>query len=118
MTILIIDDDKEFLFLLNQSISKRGFQVHTALSGMAALIILSENKIDLIISDVIMYSTPIMSFTCTLKNLYPNIPLILVSGVPSSALIDNSLILGADKFIPKPLNINTLVNTIHKLTLA
>jgi len=118
MTILIIDDNKEYLLLLSQTIKKRGFEVHTALNGLSALTILSENKIDLIISDVIMFSTPIMSFTCTLKNLYPNIPLIIVSGFPSSALIENSLILGADKFIPKPLNISQLVKTINKLTAA
>jgi DNA-binding NtrC family response regulator len=118
MTILLIDDDKEFLSLLSQSMSKRDFTVHTALNGMAALTILSENKIDLIISDVIMFSTPIMSLTCTLKNLYPRIPLIIVSGFTSSALIENSIILGADKFIPKPININLLVTAINKLTAA
>ncbi len=118
MTILLIDDDKEFLSLMNQSMSKRGFTVFTAINGMVALSILSENQIDLIISDVIMFSTPIMSLTCTLKNLYPRIPIIIVSGFTSSALIENSIILGADRFIPKPININLLVSTINKLGAA
>ncbi len=116
MTILLLDDNKELLFLLGQSLRKKGFEVHTALNGTAALVILSENKIDLVISDVIMFGTPIMSFTCTLKNLYPKIPLLLISGDPKNSLIDNAFTLGANEFIPKPINISELVAAINKLT--
>ena len=51
MNILIIDDDKEFLFLLSTSLKKQGYKVHTATNGLKALDVLSENKVDLIISD-------------------------------------------------------------------
>jgi DNA-binding NtrC family response regulator len=116
MNILIIDDEKDYLFLLSKSITRHGYKVFTAISGLKALDVLSENKIDLIISDVIMADTPIMSLTCTLKNLYPSIPIILISGLPAGPLIHNSLTLGASEFIPKPLNLNLLFNTIDKLT--
>jgi DNA-binding NtrC family response regulator len=115
MNILIIDDDQDYLFLLSKTIRKKGHHVYTAINGIKALDEMSEHEIDLIISDVIMTDTPIMSFTCTLKNLYPKTPIILISGIPKGPLIKNSLTLGADDFIPKPLNINLLFNTINKL---
>jgi len=116
MNILIIDDEKDYLFLLSKSITRQGYKVFTATNGLKALDVLSENTIDLIISDVIMADTPIMSLTCTLKSLYPSIPIILISGLPAGPLIHNSLTLGASEFIPKPLNLNLLFNTIDKLT--
>src|SRR4051812_31884425 len=118
MNILIIDDEQEYLFLLSQAIKKHGFKVYTAVNGLKALDVLSEHKIDLIISDVIMSDTPIMSLTCTLKNLYPSVPIILISGLPAGPLIHNALILGANEFLPKPINLNLLFSTIDKFTTA
>jgi DNA-binding response OmpR family regulator len=113
--ILLIDDDKDFLFLLSKSMGKNGYHVYTAVNGIKALDELKAHNIDLIISDVIMVDTPIMSLTCTLKKLYPKTPIILVSGLPSGPLINSTLTLGADEFIPKPINMNLLYNTISKL---
>ncbi|PBQ31939.1 hypothetical protein CNR22_09200 [Sphingobacteriaceae bacterium] len=114
--ILVIDDDKDFLFLISKTMSKQGYHVYTASNGIKALDELSDHKIDLIISDVIMLDTPIMSLTCTLKNLYPKTPIILISGLPGGPLINNTLTLGADEFIPKPINMNLLYSTIDKLS--
>jgi len=116
MNILLIDDDKDFLFLLSKTMTKQGYHVYTALNGLKALDELSDHKIDLIISDVIMVDTPIMSLTCTLKNLYPKTPIILVSGLPSGPLINNTLTLGADQFIPKPIDLTRLYTAINKLS--
>jgi DNA-binding response OmpR family regulator len=118
MEILIIDDDEEFLYLLKDLITKYGYSVFTATNGIKALEVMMQNKIDLVITDAIMPDTPIMSFICTLKNSYPNTPLILISGLPHNPLINNSLILGADEFIPKPINTNSLVRTISKYNKA
>jgi DNA-binding response OmpR family regulator len=118
MNILLIDDDPEFLFLLNELIRKNGFQSYTATNGIKALEIMTEQKIDLVITDAIMPDTPIMSFICTLKNEYPEVPLILISGLPTNPLISNSMIVGADEFIPKPINTSNLFVTINKYLAA
>lgn len=114
----MIDDDEEFLYLLKELVSKYGFNVHTANNGIKALEVMTQNKIDLVITDAIMPDTPIMSFICTLKNSYPEVPLILISGLPSNPLINNSMILGADEFIPKPIDTSFLFRTINKYNKA
>jgi DNA-binding response OmpR family regulator len=90
--------------------------VFTATNGLTALDEMDHHKIDLVISDVVMRDTPIMSLTCTLKHLYPKTPLILISGLPNEPMISNSLTLGADDFIPKPINFNQLLNSIQRLS--
>jgi DNA-binding NtrC family response regulator len=118
MNILVIDDDEQFLFVLSELLQKHGFDVKTASNGMSALRIISENSINLVISDTIMPDTPIMSFICTLKNSWPDIPVILISGLPGSPLVNNSMILGADEFLPKPLDTTSLFTVINKFKAA
>lgn len=118
MNLLVIDDDREFLFLMRDALQNHGYRVFTATNGVGALDVLSENHVDLIITDVIMTDTPIMSLTCTLRNLYPKVPIILISGLPAEPLIHNSLTLGANEFIPKPIHMGTLYNTIERLVPA
>lgn len=84
MNILVIDDDEQFLFVMSELLKKYGFDVKTALNGMSALQIISESDIELVISDTIMPDTPIMSFICTLKSSWPDLPVILISGLPGS----------------------------------
>ena len=118
MNLLVIDDDKEFLFLISNALKKHGYTVYTATNGTGALDELDHHPVDCIITDVIMSDTPIMSLTCTLKNLYPKVPIILISGLPAEPLIHNSLTLGASEFIPKPINMGSLYTAIEKLVPA
>lgn len=115
MNILVIDDDKDFLFLLSKRISKQGHAVYTATNGINALDEMNQHKIDVVVSDVVMRDTPIMSLTCTLKSRYPKTPIILISGLPYEPNITNSLTLGADEFVPKPINMSQLMNSIERL---
>jgi len=115
MNILVIDDDKDFLFLLSKRISKQGHEVYTAINGIKALDEMDQHKIDVVVTDVVMRDTPIMSLTCTLKQLYPKTPIILISGLPNEPNINNSLTLGADDFVAKPINMHQLMNSIERL---
>ena len=115
INILIIDDDENFRQLLSEIMAKHGYQFFTAANGLKALAELDQHKIDLVISDVMMEDTPIMSLTCTLKHLYPKTPIILVSGLPAGPIIDNTLTLGADDFLTKPIDLDLLYKTIDKL---
>ncbi|WP_317898972.1 response regulator [Aurantibacillus circumpalustris] len=116
INILLIDDDENFLYLLAEILDKHGYQVYTASNGLKALEEMDLHKIDLVISDVIMEDTPIMSLTCTLKHLYPATPILLVSCLSTGPVIDHTLALGADEFLPKPIDLDLLYKTIDKLS--
>jgi FixJ family two-component response regulator len=65
---------------------------------------------------VVMSDTPILSLTCTLKSVYPHIPIVLISGIPNGHLASKSMSLGADTFIQKPVNLKELFTTISRLS--
>jgi DNA-binding response OmpR family regulator len=116
MHILLIDDDRDFLFLFGNALKKAGFAVTPAPDGMQALQSLERKPADLVISDVVMRDTPVMSLTCLIKRAHPDVPLILISAYIDEPLIKNSLDLGADAFLPKPVNMNDLRASIARLS--
>ena len=54
MKILIVDDNRENLYLLRTILKGNGYQVASAENGVAALATLKNDSVDLIISDILM----------------------------------------------------------------
>ena len=51
-TILVVDDNKEIVYSISELLKYEGYEVMKAYDGLEALKLASENKIDLIILDV------------------------------------------------------------------
>lgn len=102
-TVLIVDDDRDIKDLLTIMLRNQDIDSITANDGIEALEKLNNNKIDLIILDIMM---PKMDGMMTCMKIRENldIPIILLS-----AKIDDSdkilgLTLGADDYVSKPFN--------------
>lgn len=81
-TILIVDDDADYLFQLKFQVEKMGFDVVTAESQREAENILKNIKPDLAILDLMMENEDsgfILSYK--LKRMYPDIPVIIATAV-------------------------------------
>ena len=53
-TILVVDDNKEIVYSISELLKYEGYQALGAYDGMQALDVLEQNKIDLILLDVMM----------------------------------------------------------------
>lgn len=102
-TVLIVDDDRDIKDLLTIMLRNQDIDSITANDGIEALEKLNNNKIDLIILDIMM---PKMDGMMTCMKIRENldIPIIILS-----AKIDDSdkilgLTLGADDYVSKPFN--------------
>ncbi len=102
--ILAVDDAKDTLMLLEFDLVDEGYQVVTANGGEAALKIVNEQNIDLILLDMYM---PGLSGLATLEQLKSiassqNIPVIMLSASNDEDEIVAALELGADDYVTKP----------------
>ena len=80
--ILIIDDNKTNLTILKTQLENWGLSVLTALSGQEALFILNYNKnFDLVITDMQMPEMSGVDLSRRIKELAPDIPIILLSSI-------------------------------------
>jgi len=81
-TILIVDDDIDYLFQIKLQVEKFGFNVITAESQKEAEIIISSQKPDLAILDLMMENEDSGFILCyKMKRKYPDVPIILATAV-------------------------------------
>jgi DNA-binding response OmpR family regulator len=104
--ILIIDDELSIRMLL-ENFLKKEYSVVTKNDGMEGLTWLEEGNIpDLIVADIQMPNLDGYDFIKNLRasGYFKHIPLIMLSGIESTAEKIKCLKLGADDYIVKPFN--------------
>ena len=115
MKILIVDDDKMMLEAISYSLRADGYEVSVAENGLVALNILESEKIDLIVSDIMMPSMSGLGLLNLLKQFYFNkIPVIVISSLDKADVILCSMGLGAENFISKPIDFDELSLRVKK----
>ena len=115
--VLIVDDDPDTLFTLNEMVQAAGCKTHLAKSGLECLKILESVRPDLIMLDIMM---PEMDGFQTLKNIRSNTDLagIPIYAVTAKAMVgDKEIILkhGFNDYIPKPVNSTIISGKITQL---
>lgn len=115
MKILIVDDDKLMLGAISHYFESEGYETCIAEDGFQALGIIQKQKIDLVISDIMMPNLSGLSLLNLLKQFYfNNIPVILISSLNRGDLIIRSLGLGATEFLTKPIDFSKLLLMVKK----
>lgn len=117
-TILIADDDKQFLTAISCRLKHAGYEVIEAHDGMTAIKLTAETKPDLLILDVHMPSgdgftaLEVMDRHSSLKIL----PVIYITGDRTEDTFNNAQRLGAMAVLRKPLDIQEFLKTVALLT--
>ena len=102
-TILVVDDNKEIVYSISELLKYEGYNTVKAYDGMEALKALEENRIDLILLDVMMPRMNGLSALMKLRENY-HIPVIILSAKTEESDKVSGLMLGADDYVEKPYN--------------
>lgn len=115
-TVLVVEDNEEILQLIQKLLS-REYQVFTALNGKEALLILEHERIDIIVTDIMMPEMNGIELCKLLKgNIdYSHIPLIMLTAKSDERDRAIAYESGADAFISKPFNLKVLHARIRNL---
>ncbi len=112
--ILIADEDPDILGLLKRSLSSAGHAVETVRDGHKAIEAVANNRPDLIILDVLL---PGLNGYQVCRKIVqdPNlkVPVVFVSSKTEPADRFWAQELGARKFVDKPFDVRSLVQTIE-----
>jgi len=106
--LLIVDDEKHIREGLEKALRPEGFDVVLAYDGQEALEKLEGNDIDLIISDLKMPRVSGEELIKEIQGLYPNVPIIILTGHGTIENAVEAMRTGAYDFLTKPLNIDKL----------
>jgi DNA-binding response OmpR family regulator len=102
-TILIVDDEKEIVKLLEIYLSNEGYRLLKAYDGAEALRWLESEEVDLIILDVMMPNLDGIA-ACMKIREERNVPIIMLSAKNTDMDKINGLSIGADDYVGKPFN--------------
>lgn len=102
-SILLVDDEEEILQFLEQILKKK-YTLFKAENGLDAIKILSEETVQLVLSDVMMPEMDGFQLCKTIKSNfeYSHIPVILLTAKNTIQSKVEGLELGADAYIEKP----------------
>lgn len=110
--ILIVDDEQDIVDIAAKKIEKEGYSVFKAFHGQEALDVLRHEKIDLVVTDVIMPEMDGFQLFKVMKNdaQLKSIPVIVLTARPN--MEDPFRSLGVADFLKKPFNVHSLVEKI------
>ncbi|HKE16190.1 MAG TPA: response regulator [Kofleriaceae bacterium] len=101
-TILVVDDERDVLEMIEAGLGLDGYRVLLADSGEQAIDLVAHHRIDLVISDLRMPGMNGVETIARLRQLAPRVPVIVVTGYLSAATADECLALGGVELLPKP----------------
>ncbi len=117
--ILVVDDEMTIRQMVQEMLAMSGFQVILAESGVHAMTILSDEKIDLVITDIVMPQENGIDLIMDMKKVFPSIPVIAMSGGGGIEgrfnYLEIAKLVGANVILEKPFSKKTLENLVEKL---
>jgi putative two-component system response regulator len=116
-SILVVDDMKSNLELLEAIFTKEGYKVYSALGSTAALEIFKRQPVDLAVVDVMMPGIDGFELCNTIKGMSDKrfFPVILLTALTDRNSRIRGLESGADDFISKPFDTSELLVKIKSL---
>lgn len=102
--LLVVDDEKPLRDMLSRHFRFAGYDVATAENGRAALEYMRKNKVDILVTDIVMPEMDGLELTAAVRDGFPLVRMIVVTGYVT---LNNAMIClqnGADAIFAKPVS--------------
>ncbi len=115
--VLVVDDEEDMLWMLQRNLNKGMSQVEilAASSGEEALAILSDKKVDLVITDINMPGMNGLDLLIEVNNRYPDTGVIIMTAYPSNTFEREAMMGGSLRFVEKPFDIKDMREIVGDL---
>jgi DNA-binding NtrC family response regulator len=111
-SILVVDDEPDMRIALTHALSRSGHMVETACSGYEALEKFKKKEFGLVITDVKMPEMSGMEVLEEVKELSPQIPVIMITGYGTVNSAVEAMKVGASDYILKPFDSEILETAV------
>lgn len=114
--ILIVEDDPALQTLLGHCLKKQGYTVRVCEHGETAIACIADFQPVLVLLDI-QLAGPMNGFECcqAIKALAPDTDVVLLTVLDDSEAIERGFGLGASDFIPKPANMQLVMQRVKRL---
>lgn len=113
--VLLVDDEKGYLDVLSNRMTKRSFDVTTTYSGTEAIRTLRNHDFDVAVLDLKMGDMDGIEVLKIFKLMVPELPVLILTGHGSQTAAKEGIQFGAFDYLTKPC---ALVELVDKITQA
>ncbi len=111
--VLLVDDEANILSALQRTLRREGYELLTADSAAAALAILADREVDLVVSDQKMPGTHGIAMFAEIERSGRRLPRVLLSGWPEEIPEEDLDAAGVTALLPKPWDDGELKATLQ-----
>ncbi|MGE2688589.1 response regulator transcription factor [Mycolicibacterium pulveris] len=115
MRILVVDDDRAVRESLRRSLSFNGYSVELAQDGVEALELITNNRPDAVVLDVMMPRLDGLEVCRQLRSTGDDLPILVLTARDSVSERVAGLDAGADDYLPKPFALEELLARMRAL---
>jgi putative two-component system response regulator len=112
--VLVIDDEPIIRDLIVEILADAGYELVSAENAEQGLDLLSDNGVDAVVSDIIMPGLTGLQLLEEVRRIRPSLPVVLVTGAGTHAMLADALAGGADGFVMKPFSHGELVHAVTR----
>jgi two-component system response regulator RegA len=115
-TFLILDDNEVFATTLARALTRRGFDVVVAHDGATALHAASQTRFDYVTIDLQLAQDSGLQWIALLRRALPHAQLLVLTGYASIATAVQAVKRGADDYLGKPANVDSILSALGFVT--
>src|SRR2546423_845647 len=112
--ILVADDDAAIRTVLNQALSRAGYDVRSTGNAATLWRWVSQGEGDLIITDVVMPDENVFDLLPRIKKVRPDLPVIVMSAQNTFMTAIRASERGAYEYLPKPFDLKELIAIVGR----
>ncbi len=112
--ILVADDDAAIRTVLNQALSRAGYEVRSTSNAATLWRWVSQGEGDLVITDVVMPDENAFELIPRIKKLRPELPIIVMSAQNTFMTAIRASERGAYEYLPKPFDLKELIGIVGR----
>lgn len=113
--ILVVDDEDALRTVLSSELEGEGYEVETAADGDEAIDIVQKKQFNLVLLDIKMPKVDGFEVLKFIKEKYPHVKVIMLTGFADLKNAIESKKLGAEDFVSKPYDLVDLLTTIERV---
>jgi two-component system nitrogen regulation response regulator GlnG len=112
--ILVADDDAAIRTVLNQALSRAGYEVRSTSNATTLWRWVSQGEGDLVITDVVMPDENAFDLLPRIKKLRPDLPIVVMSAQNTFMTAIRASERGAYEYLPKPFDLKELIAIVGR----
>lgn len=115
ITVLVVEDDEKLNYIVSAKLEEQGYRVRHCGNPMEAFDVMDQEKVDLIVSDIMMPEMDGFEFAAEVRWFDKQIPILYMTAKSDIASKKRGFALGIDDYMVKPIDLSELVMRVEAL---